>query len=679
MLSKRTHHTWALSTVGPTSVVLVTLVTLATYVGARLLHVGGAWGATQVPPEITAQNERRDLVILGVWVILIITLALLYLWLTRPGPVQLSAGAGAKFVNHPSSRQERMVVVTGIIAVSLTLAIALWNYDPLNLWDGTGWLGLVVGLLVAGAIVWSWFGPPDTGSIARIVLLGLSVVLVMSLALRLPGLFENFGDFAFTSEDLLAASIGRIPLSDYIPQYTVLLTFLVAPLVSALGHPLLIVMLTMSALQILIVAFAVLMAWRVGGRRFIAPAVPVALGVALATWTTVDQSATSYFATFPIRSFLPTLVMAVALFLYTTRRQINPQVRVSLIGVLTGLAVLNNLDFGVGIVLALALCVSIIEGVRPRGLLRLGLYAASCVFPFLIYGLIGTLISKPIDFQLDLVFIRVFTGWKGFLQPIEPFGIHIGIVALLASTTVTGFVLLVQGRELRHSYRFRQGLAMLMTGSWGLLGLPYFVGRSLSSTLLAASAVPVGLTVAILLPWIYMAVRANRQNRLSSWKKTSFRAVPASMGILLLALTTTPLTGAVYFWDRLGTTDMRTPFAVRTQTYIDILSQPDNRALAERLTVGTSLLLLPESAATELTVNWKSGMQSNSPENFRVDSTFADLQCQFLERGRADSVLLLRGSVDHLQTTQCRKILDFGTTRVISEEGNGLVEISIRR
>jgi hypothetical protein len=296
-----------------------------------------------------------------------------------------------------------------------------------------------------------------------------------------------------------------------------------------------------------------------------------------------------------------------------------------------------------------------------------------------LYGLIGTLISKPIDFQLDLVFIRVFTGWQGFLQPIEPFGIHIGIVALLASAAITGMVLLVQGRRLRNSFRFRQGLAMLMTGSWGLLGLPYFVGRSLSATLLAASAVPVGLSVAILLPWIYMAIRANRQDRHQSWQKTSFRAVTATMGILLLAVTTAPLASALYFWDRLGKSDMSTPFAVRTQNYIDILSLPENRALSERLTAGTSVLLLPQSAATELIVNWKSGMQSNSPENFRVDATFATMQCQFLKQGKSESVLLLSASVEHLQTAQCREILDFSSSRVVSDDAKGLVEIPIRR
>jgi hypothetical protein len=371
--------------------------------------------------------------------------------------------------------------------------------------------------------------------------------------------------------------------------------------------------------------------------------------------------------------------MVVALFLYTTRRPINPQVRVSLVGVLTGVAVLNNLDFGVGLVLTLAMCVSIIEGVSPRGLLRIALFVASCVTPFLLYGLVGRVIAKPIDFQLDLVFIRVFTGWKGFLQPIEPFGIHIGIVALLGSASITGLVLLIQGRQLRNSFRFRQGLAMLMTGSWGLLGLPYFVGRSLSATLLAASAVPVGLTVAILLPWIYMAIRANRQTRDNSWKKTSFRAVTASMGILLLAVTTAPLAGAVYFWDRLGKTDMSTPFAMRTQNYVDILSQPENRALSGRLTAGTSVSLLPEAAATELSVNWKSGMQSNSPVNFGVDATFATMQCQFLLHGNAESVLMLGTTVEHLQTAECREILDFGAARVVSDDGKGLVEIPIRR
>ena len=479
--------------------------------------------------QLGAENafiEPSDRLILGLWwMTALVLMGIGGFWRARGGAGRLGT--------------------VSVVMASVALVVLVWS----TMWAGHLWIGipgsgLVLGAVVVLAVVGIWFLPAAASSALSLVVGSSALAFTLPALFQLPGSLRDSGHFAFASDELAAVGAGHMPLADYVPMYTVLLGWPIAPLLKTGVGVFLVIVGYLLLLQVVSLAVSVALPVLVGGRRLLVPSLLLAVGPVIAR-VAEEVSASTYFPVTPLRTVLPALTILAA-YLALGHARDSGSVRAWRfvgLGVLAGATALNNIDYGGAVAAAVALVILLAQASWRQGMLRLAWLVVGALGVFVAYTVVGFALGQPVSWGNWLLFARV-GGVSGFWnEPMRPFGLHIAAVSLFVSAAVAGVVLLRVSRFGGSQLWRRQGVLLALVGGWSLLSLPYFAGRSYGQNLVAGYAFMIGMTAAAFLPLI-------RWNFWLVLRRPSLAGRSAVVGAALGAML---LVGVSAFWSLVKT------------------------------------------------------------------------------------------------------------------------------
>jgi hypothetical protein len=558
----------------------------------------------------------------------------------------------------------------GIASCTICIAAITWQIDPVKVWQGIPAIGVVLGLAIAAAVFWIFQAARRTATLAAMPLLVVMLVYAIPAWIQLPGALRDPYHFQFTADEISAVAAGHFPLSDYIPQYSVLLGFPIAPVLRIVPSQAAMTTLAwLLFLQLVAVAIAVSLPVLLGGRRMAVPAILVVLAPVLAN-TLVGTSASTYFGVMPMRVVIPSVVILVGYLVIRHRcpPSLRRPARWLALGFVCGLASLNNPDYGLPVlVVVLVVLLVAIEGVKGKTI-SCSLVFVSAGFVFFGYWLIGLIFDRPVSWSYWIVFQQIF-GASGFQDvPMAAFGLHIAIVALFVATSVLGFVLVRNASAGPKSFSYRQGVMLCLTGGWSLLTLPYFAGRSLPSTAIGGYAFSVGLVTASLLPLIQLSFRGLRASR--SGQDRLYSGIAAAMGLVAIVGTTS----GVSLWQEpsqyLTSLHVKTPLeysplSAELRNVSNLVDKPHNAKLREAISSGLVEQALPMASLWGISEHMNSGAIVSSSDYYRLSRFFTGAQCSGVwENGTAYLLVTPATASSFAKDHVCQSHFDFSKTEV---------------
>lgn len=186
---------------------------------------------------------------------------------------------------------------------------------------------------------------------------------------------------------------------------------------------------------------------------------------------------------------------------------IGPRVCV-LLGAVFGLALLNNIEFGGSAAAAALLVILLLHGSLLTAIRRVSAFLGGLFAPLLAYAAYG-LIFESRDVVRSALLIPLTYASAGFdLHPIESLGPFLLVVMLALSSLVLGVHRLRSGGTGERSAV--AGVVLAFAGSWAVISMLYFTGRSFTSVLIAGQAVQVALILGSLTASLPAATRAIR-------------------------------------------------------------------------------------------------------------------------------------------------------------------------
>lgn len=634
-----------IQSVGPLAVILVSVSTALVFLLAPPAHeVSGDLDLSDYQHILV---EPADRIAFASW--LAVT-ALLLAWALR------AARSG-----DPFSRLRRLAAVIAALAVLLAVLSVVFDSDivgprpPLDVKDVVVGVVLVTLAVAVVRLEPRWRTPV---SVAVVIVLG---ALVLPEIWQTTSSIRDWDSARFVMDEIAAPAAGRVAYGDYAPQYSALLGLPIAPVLAIVpGSALGITLSWLIALQVLTIGTAVALVVRAGGLRYLSLSTLVILAPCVAT-SPLGYGATTYFAAMPIRLVLPVLAIAGA---YAVLRRWSSCSAIAFValGVLAGAAALNNPDFGGPVLVAVVLVVAFVRAAwRPRAA-RAGLVVLGAAGAWALYAAWAWAVGAPVSPEFVLVFQRIF-GVAGYFNVAMPAaGLQVAVVSLFVSATVIGLVLVRQCDPA--TWLGRQGLLLALTGSWALLSLGYYVGRSLTSTLTAGYALQIGMVAAGFIPLTVAAWRAGRRGRAPM--------VVASVALSAIALV----------WCAGNLSRVWAPW-----TYLgDGSNAADESRLASDV-VALRSAGLPDGTTQMLSMPSITSLMSgvpaqpvvSAPDYLVLSRAIAGLQCEQWARGSSTQVIVTRETAVGLARSRgCLDALDLPAARDV-EKGEDWVSIPIRR
>jgi hypothetical protein len=304
---------------------------------------------------------------------------------------------------------------------------------------------------------------------------------------------QTWAHMPFTFEDVYAISLGRTPLVDYTPQYSTLLSWLAAPLLS-LRVPSIGVFTALMASVTTISLTCLYLAYRMvtggGGRALLLFVPTVGLGfvpaVILPGGLQIHTIAT-YFAAMPLRYSGPLVLLMTVIW---AAGRPESRRRIVTVGVITAATILMNPEFGVfaGAAAGLATLLVIREDGPWRRSAVLGslrdLVLGGVAF-FALFALATLIRSGSLPDPSSLIYFNRQFASAGFaLAPIDHLlGLHVLVFGTCAAAATAGIAMPLFG-TMRPGVEGRRSAALLIyAGVFGFGAFAYFVGRSLPGVL----------------------------------------------------------------------------------------------------------------------------------------------------------------------------------------------------
>ncbi len=589
------------------------------------------------------------------------------------------AGAGG-----PGERRfEWPIVVAQLLAVALLivgiseqtsgpyLGFPLDYFEPLLLGVPVLVSGAICGLVLA-ALVWARLGPlRDLGRRVRAAphldwaLAAIATVLTMLWLL--PAVFTDanislaspvaHSHIHLQAADYFAVATGRTPLVDYIGQYAHLLPLLTAPVIGGFDLSYTAFTVTMAALSCAALLCIYAMLRIVTGRAWAALGIYLPfLALSLFPWSRQGDQWDfngNYFAVLPDR-YLGPFVVAVLLALVASGRRVPTWLPFFV----AGLTVLNNPEFGLPCLVALAIGLLLVRDGRPS----LGARAKALALPALAglaasVALVTTVLlirsGELPHLEWVTYYSRQFGASSYGLVPMPTLGLHLAVYATFAGALITAAVRHVGGSDDR-------GLSALLafSGTLGLLTGGYFGGRSLPWQLMAIFPLW-GLSLS-LLAWTAL-LHLSRADRgpIAPRNVIPVLAVLAGFGVMVAAIATIPRP-----WGQVARLGERGPPLDEPVSAVQSVTDP-----------GETVLLLGSSADHRLAE--RAGVVNASPWNgglslFSASETERALEQ--LEREGGTKVILRSGieGVIGPSGSATRLILERGYRPVPGDPGGEL-------
>jgi hypothetical protein len=372
------------------------------------------------------------------------------------------------------------LLALGILFVNLA-AVHPWRIDSFG---DQLFIGFGLGTAAAGVLVSFTVGLLPTGSLyglhARITesrsvrtFAWFGLVILIIAQILIPN--ENAGrirhDLIYLNE-LAAPSVGLQPLLDYSPTYS-----------NVLGYPLWVftevfgtsnLMLTFSLYWALlgaacwlfsILIFSEVLRWRLVWAGWLAVVL-----LSITASRTIPQSG------FPVWAGQIRIVLSVLTFLFflkALKKQNPAQWKLVSLGVLSGLTVVNNADFGFTAVVAVLSGIFIwtLWGGLPKRVISVLFVSTAATTTILFFLLGGGNVPSAVSSYLLFVQSRPVGGP---VQAVPTFGLHIFATACHGLAALFGWRVL-QSKETDHAMRL-VGVFGLISAIWGILTFPSYLG-----------------------------------------------------------------------------------------------------------------------------------------------------------------------------------------------------------
>jgi hypothetical protein len=634
-----------LATVGPLAVILVSFATL--FVATVSPAASRATGDTDLSDYQHILIEPADKVVFGAWLAITV---LLLAWAMR-----------GRDERAPFATMRALAAVLGSFAILVAALSVIVDADVIGPRPALDGADVVVGGLVVGATLVVVRLRTPWRAVVSIALFALLTLLAVPELWQTTSSIRDWDSSRFVLDEIVAPAVGRVPYGDFAPQYSALLGLPLKPVLAFASQSALPVVLGwMVAMQAIALVTAVALVVRAAGTRYLAVVSAVIIAPCIGT-TPRGFSPTTYFASIPVRVLLPVLTIAMA---YTVmRRPIRHWMIASTgIGLVAGAAALNNPDFGGPVLVAVLVVAALLREPLPMRLARVGAVALGAVGVAIAYATWAWASGAPVSTDYTLVFQRVFgaTGYFNIAMPAV--GLHVAVVSLFISAAVIGLVLV--RRCPSTTWLGRQGLLLGLVGTWSLLSMGYYVGRSLTATLVGGYALQIGMVSASFVPLIVAAWRAPRAGR-----RPPLAVASVVLGILALVWCAGNLARVWAPWTYLGVSPSSTAAAILDAQVEDV------RAASGPST--TQLLTLP--AMTSLMSGVASQQVVSSPDYVVLSRTIAGLQCQQWYRSSAEHVVVNQVVSEALRRSpDCERLLDLSNPRPFGTSSDWVV-IDVRR
>ncbi len=424
-------------------------------------------------------------------------------------------------------RYGRPIRLDAALAVvsSLGLLWGIWTIERPQLlnfgyWEGFGFdVALAaLALLLLFRAVW----PPRRLAAPLRVALSTLVVAICAFdvlgAIRtldyMPAVNNNLNEI----NDILGPSVGKIPDSSFIPQYTSLYGWLIEPLKGVLSPLALVgaIAIMLTVLGFVTVALAVWVVKRVLPERgwVLALALVVPITYVTSHATGDISSIASLFQELAIRLFSGFLIAAIGLhdliLMYhgTLRAR-----RLVAVGAVCGLIAWNSQDFGAAAMVTYGLMVLVVPRPpirwRARGFWLTGLAVGLALYPLFLLA-----IGSP----LNLSFVGAFAklAGSGFgSAPIQVPGPVLVVVPIIISATAAGWALIAARPERTSGDGAldRAAITLAFVGTWSVVGLVYYISRGYAAAQLQSMLLPCGVCVACLASIVMRSERLERSDR----------------------------------------------------------------------------------------------------------------------------------------------------------------------
>lgn len=538
-------------------------------------------------------------------------------------------------------KRDTSFYIAGVVG-AIILAAYTWDFDLTETDNTESFTITQLGIGTALFVAYLWIARSESKistGLSKSYLLVISFFAVPILW-QAPNGVRDPGHFPYTANEMAAVAAGNFPLSDFIPQYSTLLSFPIAPILLIFrGTPELVVMLWFITMQVFCIGVPIALAVKTAGWSVL----PLGIGVVLipsiaSSFTGGMGSAATYFAGMPLRYVGPIILLLVL-----WRRLNRPLLQVGpvrmwhsqsirstvLVGATCGLVALNNPDFGIPAVISCFVVLIVISPGLLIGLKQVVIALIGFVIVFLTYSLVGIVIGKPVNWYDWLFFQRVF-GSAGFMaMPMPAFGEHLGYMLTFAAGCVIGSVGIARSRNESMSNsktRTQRACALLYISLWSLGTLAYFSSRSYASTLWAGHIFQLGLTVlfaSVFLLGEYNNAKEGRENR-------GFNLLPP---VVALCLSGTLLAS---LFLRLPPLQLTSVALVNSKSeYPSLAKQAKllSRQEAHEMRTGQ---LLPMSNLIELRTGINSLSLFNHPSNMEVSDLVTSRQCEFLSKSKVE-------------------------------------------
>lgn len=584
-------------------------------------------------------------------------------------------GRNSSSPSHTARTRVLSVFIVGLLLVTTLVSnidrTEVANWSPLSVTE------LFVGLFMSTVVYFAFGRGGAAVRILNVLFLAVSVVYVVLFIWQTPGTVVDFYHFKFTLDEVLAPGAGRIPLGGYVPQYTVLLGFPIAPIAAVFRNAAATIgLLWIVFLQILAIC-TVLRTLVVNGAHQIAGVlsfVVVAPLVATGRSTGPLIFGSSYFAGFPLRHVLPAILFA--FFVGSQSRPHHPTStqkwnsrRGLLVGLLAGATFLNNPDFGAPAVVAVVVSIILTEGRQALRSRYLRDFLAGIPAVFVAYWMLLRLFGLTVDPAAWIAFPRIF-GMAGFgNMAMTRSGLQTVYVTLFI--VVAAFSLRVFRAASSHALPRLAGTALfgLVSATWSVLTLTYFVGRSYTSTLMVGHSFQFGIVCASLVSMIYQL----RNNEVPG----TARAARTGAALLTVAAVATTLVGSGI---------LRTPnipdalHRLRTPSW-STEQQRQAKWIEERvreITQARVVQMMPSPSLVDLTTSLRSVLILNHPVNFEFSGTFRTDQCKELRRADAEYLVTIAVTARWLRSEPCTRYVQFAD-KSIPVSGTNLVLLKFVR
>lgn len=477
-----------------------------------------------------------------------------------------------------------------------------------------------------------WFRSRNFVLFFRSIIACVLLIRPLSVFLQTPSSLRDGWHFNFTANELAAPAAGMIPMADFVPWYTNLLGFPIAPILRLIpGESVIVILSWVLLLEAICLALPTVIAYRVAGSH--AAFLSFLLVISLIT---ARPSVNSYFQAFPIRSIFPCVLLAVLVLRVQMVQTF--QFRTSLFfGALSGLALLNNLESGIPSLLALVFTTFLLY--RSMKIFMQSLL--SVLFgSFLIFGIYWILLisaGRTPNFRFLIVGLQNVQLGGYFQASMAVGGFHNVFVIFFVSGMVTSPFLFFRAQKMKSHDLNRIATFMAFSSSWGLIGMVYFSGRSYTSTLTSGSNYPLGLLAISAILWVFI----DKQFLLNRLRQSpqNLHILPVLGISLFFYIATISLTrmDAVHVLRQAGIVwseeSTRTASLKNADERIDRLKDDFQNS---PLKTGQ---ILPLSNILELTSGIEAGLVVSDPRYLSMFPAFRTMQCQFIIDSEFDLII----------------------------------------